>query len=76
MQSQVVTTGQDLVFEKYAYETLWEVSDSDNWVEYPGVRRNPELVKSYTEIYSRKIETEYRTCVASNYGCSNYGCSN
>jgi len=62
IQVRQVTMGQNIVTETFAYDTLYDNSDPDDWVEYPGVRRNPELVKSVIKREWRNMNNEYRTC--------------
>lgn len=71
IQSRHVMIGQNYVNETYEYDTLYDSSAPQNWVEYPGVRRNPILIKSDTETIWRSRKTEYRTCLSHNFGCSN-----
>jgi hypothetical protein len=73
VQSRRVVTGQNYLNEVYEYDTLYKgvVNEPRNWVEYPGVRSNPVLIKSGVETIWVSRKTQYRTCVSRNFGCNN-----
>ena len=67
LQYRELKIGKKYKIETYEYDTLYS---DDFKKEYPGVRKNLELIDTKYSELNRYKDYEIQVCAAGNYGCN------